>query len=420
MHHFRSIRQLALGAAVAGAAIGAVPAMANAASTCSYSPDGGGVVSVTDGSNDGIGTVEKLRIAIVGQFITVGDGNRQTNACRGPAGFALTTNTSQINVTAKFREPRRRHHRRPVPGRLGPGAASLRPTATPSWRSPRSSPDPSTSGPSWSSSARPDPTSSGSAASSARSTSAPTTTPTSPPWAASTRSASTAASATTSSPGPATPTARRAGPPFPSSSSGSFGRDILMGGDATDVLSGEADNDGLYSSDGVVDHLFGGQGVDDATADFKDDLRDVEIRSLSSVGRLRLAPRFLRARAGKTARLTMSWKHPKAWRELRTVKLGLYRGNEAVGMINARPGSGRLAGHRRGSTSCPGRGSATTASGSPRSWPCACRSRSPARPARRGAGNRPPRPPAARARRRRDPRRQVARDAAGRPGRAAL
>ena len=218
MHHFRSIRRLALGAAIAGAAIGAVPAMANAASTCSYSPDGGGVVSVTDGSNDGVGTVEKLRIAVVGQFITVGDGNRQTNACRGPAGFALTTNTSQINVTAKIRD----HDDGIIvdqsqgdsgPGRFPEADGNSELEVTTFLAGPL---DVRPEG--WSSSARPDPTSSGSAASSARSTSAPTTTPTSPPWAASTRSASTAASATTSSPGPATPTARRAGPPFPSTS----------------------------------------------------------------------------------------------------------------------------------------------------------------------------------------------------------
>ena len=46
MHHLRSIRRVALGAAVAGAAIGAVPAMASAAPTCSYSSSGGGVVTV--------------------------------------------------------------------------------------------------------------------------------------------------------------------------------------------------------------------------------------------------------------------------------------------------------------------------------------------------------------------------------------
>jgi hypothetical protein len=49
-------------------------------------------------------------------------------------------------------------------------------------------------------------------------------------------------------------------------------------------------------------------------------------------------------RAGKTSRLKLAWKHAKAWRELRTVEPSPYRGTEAVGMINARPASGRLFG----------------------------------------------------------------------------
>jgi hypothetical protein len=40
----------------------------------------------------------------------------------------------------------------------------------------------------------------------------------------------------------------------------------------------------------------------------------------------------------------MSWKHPKAWRELRKVELSLHHGKEAVGTIAARPASGRLTG----------------------------------------------------------------------------
>ena len=341
MHCFRSIRRLALGAAVTGAAIGAGPALAGAASTCSYSPDGGGVVSVTDGSNDGVGTVEKLRIAIVGQFITVGDGNRQTNACRGPAGFALTTNTSQINVTAKIRDYDDGIIVDQSQGELGPGRfpeadgnSELEVTTFPA-------------GPL---DIRPELELIG--------TPGPDVIRIGGQFGAVNLGSDndtdiaavggfnkvrvdgglgddfiTGTGNANGSPGRTT---------IPLTLEGSFGRDILMGGDATDMLIGGPDNDGLYSSDGVVDHLFGGQGVDDATADFKDDLRDVEIRSLSNVGRLRLAPRFLRARAGETARLTMSWKHPKAWRELREVKLGLYRGNQAVAMINARPGSGQL------------------------------------------------------------------------------
>jgi hypothetical protein len=347
MNQFRSIRRLALGTAVAAAAIGGVPAMANAASTCSYSTDGGGVVSVTDGSNGGVGIVEKVRIAIIGQFITVGDGNRGTNVCRGPAGFALTTNTSHINVNAKVLD----HDDgiivdqsqgdlgstvAPVPGRFPESdgnseleittfsALNVRPAleliGTPGPDVIRvggqfgevnlgSDNDVDISAAGGFNKVQVD----GGLGD----------------------DFITGGGNSNGSPGRTT---------VPLVVFGGFGNDFLFGGDAPDRLYGESDNDGLYSSDGVVDHLFGGTGVDDATADFKDTLDEVEIRSLSDVGRLRLTSRFQQVRTGKTARLKLAWKHPKAWRELRTVKLSLYRGNQAVGMISARPASGRLTG----------------------------------------------------------------------------
>jgi Protein of unknown function (DUF1565) len=58
--------------------------------------------------------------------------------------------------------------------------------------------------------------------------------------------------------------------------------------------------------------------------------------------RLRLAPAVVHARAGKTARLAMSWTHPRSWRELRSVELRLYRGGKAVGTIAVRPRGARL------------------------------------------------------------------------------
>ena len=38
----------------------------------------------------------------------------------------------------------------------------------------------------------------------------------------------------------------------------------------------------------------------------------------------------------------MSWKHPRSWRELRSLKLSVYHAGKVVGAVNARPGSGRL------------------------------------------------------------------------------
>jgi hypothetical protein len=45
---------------------------------------------------------------------------------------------------------------------------------------------------------------------------------------------------------------------------------------------------------------------------------------------------------GPTAHLTMSWTHPRSWRELREIHVGLYRGANKVGMINVRPRGERL------------------------------------------------------------------------------
>ena len=131
---------------------------------------------------------------------------------------------------------------------------------------------------------------------------------------------------------------------------GGLGNDYVEGGRGPDYLSGGggddvAGNDRLFSNDGQLDELFGGPGFDTAITDATErSVKGVEKHAVESVGHLRLAPRAVQTRAGQTARLTMSWKHPKAWRQLRSVELSLHRGKEAVGTINARPGSGRLTG----------------------------------------------------------------------------
>ena len=124
--------------------------------------------------------------------------------------------------------------------------------------------------------------------------------------------------------------------------SGGTGDDTIFGGSSGDDLFGEAGNDTLRSVDQATDNVIGGSGFDNAIHDKRDGVFTVESAVLSSVGRLVLTPRVLKAEAGQTARMTMRWKHPKAWRELRKVDLSVYRGKKAVGMINARPADGRL------------------------------------------------------------------------------
>ena len=118
--------------------------------------------------------------------------------------------------------------------------------------------------------------------------------------------------------------------------------DTIFGGSSGDDLFGDGGNDTLRSADLATDVVNGGSGFDNAIHDSHDVVDGVESAVQSSVGRLVLAPRVLKAEAGAAARLTMRWMHPESWRELRKVELSVYRGKKAVGMINARPAAGRL------------------------------------------------------------------------------
>ena len=94
-----------------------------------------------------------------------------------------------------------------------------------------------------------------------------------------------------------------------------------------DELDGGSENDTLYSVDGnpkAGDLVFGGAGFDTATIDKGDGTSGVEQVSSASVGRLRLSPAVVKVKAGKLARLEMSWTHPKAWKELRNVDVRIF------------------------------------------------------------------------------------------------
>ena len=61
-----------------------------------------------------------------------------------------------------------------------------------------------------------------------------------------------------------------------------------------------------------------------------------------TVGRSRLTPGVLRARAGAVAHLTMTWTHPRSWTQLKTVQLRIYRGATVLGTVTVTPRSARL------------------------------------------------------------------------------
>ena len=60
------------------------------------------------------------------------------------------------------------------------------------------------------------------------------------------------------------------------------------------------------------------------------------------VGVLRLAPKTVQAEAGRTARLRLSRRHPRAWRNLRGIELRLTGNGLPVGDITVRPRAERI------------------------------------------------------------------------------
>jgi RTX calcium-binding nonapeptide repeat (4 copies) len=354
MRHLRSIRRVALGAAVAGATIGAVPAMASAATTCSYSASAGGVVTVNADPK-----VHDMALSVVGKIIAVRTDATPETLCFGSGTFGMSTNTNRIQVFHKH----------------APGFISV------DYRVDLSRGD-------YASNAGATPESDGNSE-------LETTIFTDAPAAShltligtpqrdvitlggdtqtdvnfgSDRDVDftiTGRSDVKVSAGDGDDFISANGDPFdgspgpfsgPTKLAGHAGNDVIFGGSGPDSIVGGHGSDSIRTAGGGIDEVYGfgvpggppssfdepegAADVDDAIVDFAD-TPITGIEKLTKVGRLRLAPAALKAEAGKTARLKMSWMHPKSWRQLRNVKLSLYRGTKAVGMINARPASARL------------------------------------------------------------------------------
>jgi hypothetical protein len=63
------------------------------------------------------------------------------------------------------------------------------------------------------------------------------------------------------------------------------------------------------------------------------------------VGRLKLNPTAVKAHAGRPARITLAWKHPKSWKQLRSLQLTANDAGNVVGFIQIDPARGRISGH---------------------------------------------------------------------------
>ena len=120
---------------------------------------------------------------------------------------------------------------------------------------------------------------------------------------------------------------------------GADGADELFGGPGGDSIRGLDGADQLFAKDGERDTVGCGLGIDTFEVDSIDNLGDCEN---GTVGVLGLAPRTLRARAGETAGLKLSWRHPRSWRQLRRVTLRLYRGKARVGAVAITPPNRRI------------------------------------------------------------------------------
>ena len=138
---------------------------------------------------------------------------------------------------------------------------------------------------------------------------------------------------------------------------GNAGGDTLKGGDGSDTLIGDTGGDSLVGG-ADPDSLFGG--TDNDTLDAGDNLADTRMdcesgtgdlliadlndrnasncETVRQVGVLKLAPTAIRAKAGKAAKLRMTWSHPVSWKQLRKIELRI----EGAGKVIVRPRAERL------------------------------------------------------------------------------
>jgi hypothetical protein len=125
---------------------------------------------------------------------------------------------------------------------------------------------------------------------------------------------------------------------------GAEGADTLVGGPGGDTVRAFGGDDQVFVKDGELDTVSCGEGTDTFEVDSFDNFAQAAaLCENGTIGVLRLAPKRLRARAGEPARLKLSWRHPRSWRQLRRVTLRLYRGDSRVGAVAISPRSRRIA-----------------------------------------------------------------------------
>ena len=159
--------------------------------------------------------------------------------------------------------------------------------------------------------------------------------------------------------------------------------DTLQGNAGGDTITALDGNDHIAAKDNEADRIDCGIGTDTVDGDTKDIFGACEDLTL---GVLRLTPKTLSARAGEPIRLRLSWRHPRAWKQLRTIELRLTHDDAPVGQVTIRPAPAGSVRTAQSSWCAPG--SAGRARPSARAWRCASTRAWPA--ARCGPRSRPP------------------------------
>jgi hypothetical protein len=336
-------RNHVLAALVAGAAAIAVPAAADAASTCSYGLGGPGGFQKAATVADGSGPLD-LRVVRSGQFIAVADGAGSLTFCSGPEGFATVTNTDVVNVLGKPPVSTTDHFVLDESGgELAPGltpesdgkseietvfdtggaGGRLRVFGSGGSDTFRVVPD---GGVMIGSDGDVD-----------------------------VRLRHPQTLKIFGGPGDDFMSARGGGSNLASDKNVSFdgeaGSDTLIDSpEPFDALNGGAGDDQLFTVDGRFDTAVAGPGIDRITFDSTDLLKDTfEQATLdSAVGQLRLTPALALAKPGKTIRVKLGWTHPRSWKQLRRIVVRV----EHAGTVVVQPASGRA--HARGKVTLVG------------------------------------------------------------------
>jgi hypothetical protein len=116
--------------------------------------------------------------------------------------------------------------------------------------------------------------------------------------------------------------------------------EFVGGGPGVDTLIANGGDDQVDARDGVSDIVGCGAGTGDfASLDANDVFSSCENRR---VGVLRLAPKAVQAKAGEVAQVALSWRHPKAWKQLRAIELRLTRDGAPVGSVAIDPHDGKI------------------------------------------------------------------------------